>query len=220
MSDYTRAFDSTLKKQNNILKKNGISPYYNATAWVNTFSRAHDDECEVLKTEKESAQAGRYTEYNPRKKDDVANVQANVSEFPTINAQDTYGAWSSLNGEGIEKDSEMRQNKDGLTNPRLVQQLDARVFTGSYRGRGTYQVDIENNLVTGAEPSRERRGNQDTSKSELYPARFEELHCTSNPQKVEYIIPPTMDVGGWIRGGMDTRTELRNVKNKILPKRK
>ena len=44
------------------------------------------------------------------------------------------------------------------------------------------------------------------------------LPCFGNPQRVEHVVEPSPDIGGWIRGGDNTRDLVRriNYKNRCL----
>ncbi len=101
-----------------------------------------------------------------------------------------------------------------LTNKREQHQLSVRPYLGSYRGSGTHTTDIDNiniesALIQGVSTKLRNKTNEPVQGSPQ--GRFECLPEYGNPQRTQYIIPPMICEGGWIRGGADTRDYVRRV---------
>lgn len=102
--------------------------------------------------------------------------------------------------EGVEQDSELRLNPDGMTNPRERVQLVERPFgTVPYMGRGGGDVELETMLLPGTE---ERDMKSCLPKSTAGVDRLDyTMHW--NPQVPGCVIFPG------IRGGEGTRAAMR-----------
>lgn len=153
-----------------------------------------------------------YTTKNYRK-DVPVNNAADVSyNCPTFYYKDTYGAWSNYDGKNIDSDTNVRiQNKRKYYRGKYRQPLCTRAFGGSFFGKGYHDVNGENLLVLDQNLTKSLKSQLDNSEKSYIPYSFEYLFQHSNPQRVKHIIPPNVCNGGWVRGGEDTRMELKRV---------
>ncbi len=182
----------------------------NCNFYVNQFTKLKNDKCTQEYDDAQRAAPGSYNTDNTRCNDCGAQGAMNCAlKNPTINYSDGYG-WVSYNGCLVNKDSKIRRNN--LTNMNEKVQLFPRIFIEGYRGIGERNIEAENFVLVGKEDPNQRKPCEVLSGVSLYPLRFEDLFDHSNPQRVQHIIPPPIEQGGWIRGGADTRTEIRRVK--------
>lgn len=108
-----------------------------------------------------------------------------------------------FNGPRVDTDSKMRFA--ALTNPRLIHQLFARPFGGSFRGPGQPSLgnkDLESELLAGHQ-MRTHKSVQPTAEATI--DRFIPLPEYGNPQRVWHVVEP------WTRGGEHTRDYVRRV---------
>lgn len=127
---------------------------------------------------------------------------------PPIITKDGYG-WVSLNGCLVDKDSKVRNTVDRLTHGKGRHHLEDRYNNTGYKGRGPLIVDAESMLKI-ANFNSGVKINCGVQR-EMSEYRFNYLPPENNPQCIQHIIPPKINKGGWVRGGMDTRMELRRV---------
>jgi hypothetical protein len=115
-------------------------------------------------------------------------------------------------------DGETQLRNSELTNPRLLHSLATRPYNGSFRGPGTRPdetlIDKETSLIFSAD-SREGLRNVRTSLS-ADAAPWWILPLYGHPQRERHIIPPA----GWVRGGQNTRDDVRRVDYEKLLKSK
>ena len=105
------------------------------------------------------------------------------------------------NGCSIDYDSDLRLAP--LTNPRLLHQLNARPYAGSFMGAGQGSLghkDLETELQCGVVTHSYKACNLKDSVN-----RFECLPEFGNPQRVQHIVEP------WVRGGDNTRDYVRRI---------
>lgn len=123
-------------------------------------------------------------------------------------SRDGYG-WVSLDGCVIDKDSKTRVNIDRMTRGKGRHQLEHRNKDIAFKARGPLKVDDETMLKIANFNSgvKTHCGVQ----KDITEFRINYLPPENNPQCVEHIIPPHVINGGWVRGGMDTRNDLRRV---------
>lgn len=127
---------------------------------------------------------------------------------PTITPKDGYG-WVSLNGCRVDQDSKARNDKSQMTHGKGRHHLEDRTNTTGYKGRGPLIVDTESMLkIANFNPIDKLHCTTQTDVTEYH---MNYLPEENNPQRVQHIIPPIIEKGGWVRGGMDTRMELRKV---------
>lgn len=99
-----------------------------------------------------------------------------------------------------------------LSNLREINQLFTRPYLGNFMGPGQPSLgnkDVETSLFQGIST------NLRDSPCEVYRGgtlyRFTPLPEFGNPQRIEHIIPPPVEVGGWNRSGEPTRDYVRRV---------
>ena len=106
-----------------------------------------------------------------------------------------------------------------LSNYRDINQLDSFHHI-AYRGPGVPSAvnkDLESVLQQGVLTNTKQKT---TTINSEQPMRYQYLHSCGHPQRIDHIIPPPVDLGGWIRGGDHTRDHVRQVNgyNKYLNK--
>jgi hypothetical protein len=125
-------------------------------------------------------------------------------------SRDGYG-WVSLNGCVVDKDSNLRNGTQRMTRGRGRHELDHRNKDACFKARGPLKVDDETMLKIANFNSgvKTHCGLQ----KDMTEFRINYLPPENNPQCVKHIIPPKVQEGGWVRGGMDTRNDLRRLIN-------
>ncbi len=98
----------------------------------------------------------------------------------------------------------------GITHTKGRHNLDNRMNETGYMGRGPLAVDTETILKTGNFYP-DNRLNQRYESVDFTGYRMNYLPPQNNPQQERHIFPAPIQEGGWIRGGMDTRMELRRI---------
>ncbi len=123
-------------------------------------------------------------------------------------SRDGYG-WVSLNGCVVDSDSKVRTNLDRMTRGKGRHQLEHRNKDIAFKARGPLLVDDETMLKIANFNSgvKSHCGVQ----KDITEYRINYLPPENNPQCVKHIIPPKIQEGGWVRGGMDTRNDLRRA---------
>lgn len=99
-----------------------------------------------------------------------------------------------------------------LSNLRDINQLFTRPYLGNFMGPGQPSLsnkDTETALFQGISTNLRQGPCQVTRGTSLY--RFTPLPDFGNPQREQHIIPPPVQLGGWIRGGDGTRDYVRRV---------
>jgi hypothetical protein len=138
------------------------------------------------------------------------------NQFPTLDEirQMKRQKVEVFNGVNAALTSNERVIASALTNTRERHQLWTRPYLGSYRGAGMNSVEddnvaLESILLQGSATKLRNKTNEPIQGAPL--GRFECLPEFGNPQRSQYIIPPQICEGGWIRGGADTRDYVRRV---------
>ena len=129
---------------------------------------------------------------------------------PGINFKGGFG-WSGEKGCLVDVDSQLRENKDRLTNKRQINQLTERLsLTTPNLNKGFYDVDVESVIRPGDFSKTQKPcgplsgvtiGNYFTP---LIPKLKEEV------QDTDHIIPEDSKQD-WVRGGLPTREMVRNA---------
>lgn len=99
-----------------------------------------------------------------------------------------------------------------LSNLKEINQLFARPYKGFFMGAGTRSLgnkDIETALQQGVLTNLRDKPCQVTRGTSLF--RFDCLPEFGNPQRVQHVVEPPVKLGGWIRGGDNTRDHVRRV---------
>ena len=173
----------------------------------NGFNRLGDDPCHIKKRERESIAPGCWnlTSHDPTV-EQSCDYQQRLSTLMTH--QKPY-----CNSAYIECDTKLTHVP--LTNLRTIHQLYTRPYVGNYQGPGRHSLcpnvmDVESRLQQGNfDPqigSCGRTGGKDITS---YGMNY--LPCFGNPQKVERVVQPAPEHGGWIRGGENTRDLVRQI---------
>jgi hypothetical protein len=167
-----------------------------------------DDLCHVTKREQESTYPGFYqvTGYDPSRQD-CAEYADQLSTLMTH--QKAYN--NTVNY--VDADSELTHPP--LTNLRTVHQLFTRPYVGNYMGPGRHSVspdltDTESFLLQGYSTMQQKPCER-TSGLDITSYGMNYLPCFGNPQRVEHVVEPPIEIGGWVRGGSHTRDFVRRV---------
>lgn len=173
---------------------------------LDDFTRLEYDPCAYRKEELESSGPGLYklTEFDPHcdTNCDVGNRLNNVTHFPKHYSNPLCYA-----------DDENDLIFSKISNLNTINQLYIRPYKGMYAGSGTRSLgnkDLESVLQQGLDTTSKKACNvlsgRDTSSY-----RFNILPTYGNPQRVQHVMPPPVEVGGWVRGGDHTRDFVRRV---------
>jgi len=128
---------------------------------------------------------------------------------PNVNFNGGFG-WMGEGGCLIDKDSELRTNKEQLTNKNFIHQYPNLLNQGFF-GKGVFDVDTET-LIRDSDITTEKRPCNPLSGSTTLPYSFTPMlqKLDNEVQDPKNIIPEdSMD--SWIRGGLPTRQIVRNI---------
>jgi len=165
------------------------------------------DMCDIKLSEHESGRPGNYqlSGYDPliQQTDLYSNNMGEIMHF-----QKTY------------RDTRNRPDNENdliyadMTNKRQINQLFTRPYLGSYSGAGQRSIggngkNLESFLQQGILTNPKQKSCQVTRGTSLY--RYQCLPEFGNPQREQHIIPPPINVGGWVRGGDNTRDYVRRI---------
>ena len=148
-----------------------------------------------------------YQVQNYKTSGDKARSTGVAINNPLVIANDGYG-WIGFDGALVEEDTKVRIVPDGMTHTKGRHPLDNRMNETGYKGRGPLAVDTESILKTGNFLP-DNRLNQTYMSVDFTEFRMNYLPPENNPQQEVHIIPAPIQMGGWVRGGMDTRMEMR-----------
>ncbi len=163
------------------------------------------DNCAITLDEKESQRPGYYqlSGFDPQAQhaDNYANRMNEIMHF-----QKTYRNSHNY------VDDESQLIYSDLSNLRQINQLFTRPYVGFYSGPGQPSLDnkdLESALQQGLLTNMRQKPCQVTRGTTFY--RYQCLPEFGNPQREQHIIPPPVELGGWIRGGDATRDYVRRV---------
>jgi len=172
---------------------------------VNQFTRAHDDSCEVAQNLNDSAGPGNYQVTNlVPQEESTANV---AYPNPTILGREGYG----YNNKQIDDDSRLRNNTIQAGRQRCPLHVQARPFTTvPFMGNGRGNADIESSILYPEFARTERPCN--TISETFLDGQFVPLvpHLSQHIQNPSNLIPEVA-VAGWIRGGIPSRSFMRDL---------
>jgi len=198
--------NSDSNSQSNKFFRNTVNPNMSKSKYENVVS----DSDKII--DKLNTPSMKYNTNNFRRKITVNKAEDVSYNCPTFYYKDTYGAWSNLDGENIDNDTNVRiNNQRKFYRGKYRQPLCVRAFGGSFFGKGYHDVNGENLIVYEQNLTKSLKSQLDTSEKSYIPYSFEYLFQHSNPQRQKHIIPPKVCDGGWVRGGEDTRMELKRV---------
>jgi len=175
--------------------------------WID-LTRTEDDPCAIAKRHQESTYPGCWNQssFDPRP-ESSADHQTRLSTLMTH--QKTYLPHEKY----MNCDSKL--TRPPLTNLRTINQLYTRPYLGNYQGPGRHSTNADLSEVE----SRLWQGEYDphlgscgrTGGLDITTYGFNYLPCFGNPQRVNHVVEPIPEVGGWIRGGEHTRDLVRRV---------
>ena len=174
----------------------------------NEQNRLEQDPCHVTKREQESVYPGFYqiTGFDSSRQNcaEYAELMSTL-----LNHQKTY----NINRDYVDAHSELIQPP--LTNLRIIHQLSTRPYKGNYMGPGRHSVcpdttDVESFLWQG-HATGQFKPSEVTSGKDITGYAMNYLPCFGTPQRVEHVVEPAVEIGGWIRGGQHTRDLVRQV---------
>ena len=129
---------------------------------------------------------------------------------PNVNFADGYGN-SGINGCNIDVDSELRNNRKGMTNLNCIQNLNTRPYsTVPYMGRGVGDVknelDIKQGKQTWVSRSCNTLSDMDYTKYHMTPLLDDLRNNIQNPNN----LVQENASEDWVRGGIPSRQLVRN----------
>ncbi len=113
---------------------------------------------------------------------------------PTVQYQDTYGSWSTMDGKYIEIDSVIRY--------RPLIKNKKRDFRTDHYQQSFYKNSKNTNQESNLQMTKIHNKSKNDQTSFL---PYTTSILPKNPQDTRHIIPPHPRNGGWIHSGMDTR---------------
>ena len=129
---------------------------------------------------------------------------------PNVNFADGFGN-SGMNGCNIDIDSELRNNRKGITNLNCIQNLNERPFlTVPYMGRGlgdvSSELDIKQGKQTWVSRSCNTLADMDYTDRHMIPLLDEVRQNIQNPNNLVQEAASE----DWVRGGIPSRQLVRN----------
>jgi hypothetical protein len=173
----------------------------NKCNWNGVSSKKAEMECN-----NNEINAGYYAVQDYKNAADSDKVKSTSLNCPVIISQDGYG-WGGYKGVKVDQDSKLRVDPTRLTHSKGRHALDRRNNETGYKGRGPLAVDVESILKTANFLPCQKLNS--TPQPDVTEFKMNYLPPENNPQCVKHIIPACISEGGWVRGGMDTRMELR-----------
>ena len=176
----------------------------NKFGWDNQ-GRLKDDTCTIKMEEREHKGPGQYqmAGYNP--------AYQNVKDYTNRLAGRTHSQQVYRDQlDYVNQESDLFMSE--LTNQRALQQLFTRPYVGFYCGPSMHSLghkDLETALQQGLLTNLRQKPCEACRGVSMY--RYTPLPQYGNPQREEVIIPPPVENGGWVRGGLPTRDFVRRV---------
>jgi hypothetical protein len=168
--------------------------------------RLRDDKCTIKVQEKESKRIG---DYQLSGYDGRTQTVPNYSNFMEQSRTHFQKVYSNPN---TYVDDESRLILSEQSNPRYINQLYTRPYAGFFCGPGMPSLghkDLESALFQGLLTNLRQKPCESSRGRTGY--NFIPLPEYANPQRVECIIPPPVDMGGFPRPGIPTRDMVRRI---------
>jgi len=164
--------------------------------------RIKQDPCAVKVSESESQKTGSYqlSGYDPSYQD-YTNAMNDRMHFQKVYRNEIHSV-----------DEENGLLFSELTNPRGHHQVFTRPYAGFFCGPGMPSLKnkgLESRLQQGCLTNLRDRPCEPYCGQSMY--RFYHLPDYGNPQRVEVIMEPPINQGGWLRGGLPSRDLVRRV---------
>jgi len=172
---------------------------------INSFTRMHDDGCEVAQQYEDSTGPGNYftTNLTPQQR---AAQQVELPN-PTMLGREGFG----YNNAAIDDDSRLRSNPVQEGRLRCPLHVQSRPFsTVPYMGRGRLNADVESGLIYSEFARVERPCG--TVTETFFEGQFVPLvpHLAQHIQNPANLIPEVA-ANGWLRSGIPTRQYIRSL---------
>jgi|UniRef100_A0A6C0BLP9 hypothetical protein len=169
--------------------------------WDNE-GRLREDHCEIQVADQEARRGGEYqlSGYDSNRQDYINNMNDRM-HFQKVYRDQTHAV-----------DDETALFLSQSTNPRYLNQLYTRPYAGFFCGPGMPSLgnkDVESALQQSLLTNLRQHSCEACRGKPAH--RYYHLPDYGNPQKVEKIIQPSPENGGWIRGGAPTRDLVRRV---------
>ena len=175
---------------------------------INNLTRLDDDRCAIASRYKQSQQVSTFPLSSHQSDCRMSNVHSSAIENPTILYRVGYGI-----GDGtVNIDSQLRpQPTNNRCNYRTDQTFQQRPIRSiPFMGRGSGDASLEADLIQ-KEETRMRRSCSALMEKTLL-GQFTPMikHVRENVQNTQHIIPEDV-AAGWIRGGVPSRTYIRDI---------
>jgi hypothetical protein len=173
---------------------------------INSFTRTHDDGCQVGQQVQDSSGPGKYmvTNLTPS----AQSAQSVEIPNPTLLGREGYG----FNNRQIDEDSRFRTNTTQEGRQRCPLHVQGRPFTTvPYMGRGRLNADLESGLIYSEFARIERPCG--TVTETFFDGQFIPLvpHLAKHIQNPENLIPEVASNGSWLRMGIPSRQFIRDL---------
>lgn len=169
--------------------------------WDND-GRLKNDKCAIELNEKESKNIGDYqlSGYDSSYQD-YTNTLNDRAHFQKTYRNQTHNV-----------DDESALFLAESSNPRYINQLFTRPYVGFYCGAGMSSIgqkDLESALQQGLLTNLRQKPCEACRGKSMY--RFSHLPEFGNPQRIQHIEEPPVEMGGWSRGGVASRDLIRRI---------
>ena len=174
-------------------------------------TRLIHDNCYVDAYEMQTSGPGNYARNNLRDcRCGAPKARKLCLSQPNVNFGDGFGN-SGINGCNIDVDSELRNNRKGLTNLNCIQTLSERPFkTVPYMGRGVgdikSELDIKQGKQTWVSKSCNTLADMDYTDYHMTPLIDDVRKNIQNPNN----LVEEAAAEDWVRGGIPSRQLIRN----------
>jgi len=167
--------------------------------------RLNDDHYTIKVEERDSIGPGRYQLSSYNGCTQTVSKYSNIMENSRMHFQKVYSNTKNY----VDDETKLFPKQ---TNPRYINQLYTRPYAGFFCGPGMPSLqhkDLESALFQGLLTNLRQKPCETSRGKTGY--NFIPLPEYGNPQRVECIIEPPINQGGWIRSGIPTRDIVRRI---------
>ena len=193
-----------MSNKNCLIQKGGRLDFHQNTALIH-------DNCYVDAYDTQTRGPGDYSMSNLRDcKCGAPKARKLALSQPNVNFADGFGN-SGINGCNIDVDSELRNNRKGLTNLNCIQNLNQRPYaTVPFMGRGVGDVknelDIKQGKQTWVSRSCNTLSDMDYTDYHMIPLLDDVRKNVQNPGNLVQEVA----ADDWVRGGIPSRQLIKN----------